>query len=367
MTHGQASDLPHGAANRNMPTIPAATLTQWIADIFQVSAVPNEAAQVVAEHLVDAEACGVPSHGVIRVPQYLQAIEQKRVIPEARLTVVRENVATAVLDGGHGFGQVMARAAMDVAIERANRAGVGVVTLTNCGHTGRLGSYTEQATRSGMAGLVMSNTGGNGQWVAPFGGLAGRLATNPISIGVPSGAADPLLMDYATSIAPEGKVRTMKTAGRSLPAGWIIDHQGRPSTNPADLYGPPRGALLPIGGHKGFGLSMLIDALAGGLSGAGCCVAADRPLDGKTDGVFLLAIRVEDFCPLAEFRDAVSRLIAHVKSSPPAAGTSEVVVPGELEFRHRAQRLQTGIPIQDATWDLLQAAAAVTGVANPFV
>lgn len=345
-----------------MPTISATTLTKWITDIFRASAVPAAAAQVVAEHLVDAEACGVPSHGVIRVPQYLRAIDEKRVIPDARLTVVRENLATAVLDGGHGFGQVMASAAMDIAIDHAQRAGVGAVTLTNCGHTGRLGSYTEQAARSGMAGLIMSNTGGNGQWVAPFGGLAGRLATNPISIAVPAQVGRPLLLDFATSVAPEGKVRTMMTAGQSLPPGWIIDHRGQPATDPAAMYGPPRGALLPFGGHKGFGLSMLIDALAGGLSGAGCCVADDQPMDGKTDGALVLAIRVEDFCPLADFRAAVTALVSHVKSCPPAPGVIEVVVPGELEFRTRAERLQTGIPIGDATWNLLCDSATHAGI-----
>jgi uncharacterized oxidoreductase len=345
-----------------MPTISSNVLTKWIAGIFQASAVPQDVAQVVAEHLVDAEACGVPSHGVMRVPQYIQAIEHRRVIPDARLIVVRENVATAVLDGGHGFGQVMASSAMDTAVARAQQTGVGAVTLKNCGHTGRLGSYTEQATRSGMAGLMMSNTGGNGQWVAPFGGLAGRLATNPISIAVPAQTGTPLLMDFATSVAPEGKVRTMQNSGQSLPAGWIVDSQGRPSTDPADLYGPPRGALLPFGGHKGFGLSMLIDALAGGLSGAGCCTAVDQPLEGQTDGALLIALRVEDFCPLDDFRAAVMRLIAHVKSSPPAAGTAEVVVPGEREFHTRAERLRTGIPIDDATWDLIRDCASGVGI-----
>jgi uncharacterized oxidoreductase len=348
-----------------MPTVSAAALTKWIVDIFQGSAIPPEPAQIVAAHLVDAETCGVSSHGVIRVPQYLQAVEQKRVIPDARLTVVRENAATAVLDGGHGFGQVMARAAMETAIERAKRAGIGAVTLMNCGHTGRLGSYSEQATRAGMAGVIMSNTGGNGQWVAPFGGLAGRLATNPLSIAVPNEAGDPLLLDFATSIAPEGRVRTLQSAGSQLPPGWIIDHRGQPSTNPADLYGPPRGALLPFGGHKGFGLSMLIDALAGGLSGAGCCIAADQPMDGKTDGVLLLAVRVEDFCPLAEFRATVARLIAHVKSSPPAPGIAEVIVPGELESRTRRTRLREGIPVYEATWDMLRQTSVRANVAVP--
>lgn len=348
-----------------MPVISSAVLTNWIGEIFQASRVPLQESQIVAEHLVDADACGVSSHGIIRVPQYVQAIEQGRVTPDARLTIVREGLATAVLDGGHGFGQVMTRAAMDIAIQRAALAGVGAVTLVNCGHTGRLGSYAEQAARLGMAGFVMSNAGGHGQWVAPFGGLAGRLATNPISIAVPTESGDPLMFDFATSIAPEGKVRSMLTAGQPIPAGWIIDHIGQSSTNPADLYGPPRGALLPFGGHKGFGLAVLIDALAGGLSGAGCCTSTDRPMEGQTDGVLLLAVKVADFCPLAEFRANVTRLIEHIKSSPAAADTVEVKVPGELESKTRRERLAHGIPIQQATWELVMQSAARAAVSIP--
>jgi uncharacterized oxidoreductase len=218
-----------------------------------------------------------------------------------------------------------------------------------------------------MAGLMMSNTGGHGQWVAPFGGLAGRLATDPFSIAVPTDSGDPLMFDFATSIAPEGKVRSLMTAGEKLPVGWVIDHQGRPSTNPADLYGPPRGALLPFGGHKGFGLSMLIDALAGGLSGAGCCTSADRPMDGKTDGVFLLAVNVADFCSLSEFQSLVTRLVEHVKASPATDSNVGVIVPGELESRTRRERLLNGIPIHSATWDLVVQCAVQAGVVVPFV
>jgi uncharacterized oxidoreductase len=216
-----------------------------------------------------------------------------------------------------------------------------------------------------MAGLMMSNTGGHGQWVAPFGGLAGRLATNPFSIAVPTKTGEPLTFDFATSIAPEGRVRSLLTAGEKLPAGWVIDHQGRPSTNPADLYGPPRGALLPFGGHKGFGLSMLIDALAGGLSGAGCCTSADRPLDGKTDGVFLLAVNVAAFCPLAEFQSLVTQLITHVRSCPSADPAVVVVIPGEMESTARLDRTKHGIPVHQATWDLISQAAARSGVEIP--
>ena len=199
-----------------------------------------------------------------------------------------------------------------------------------------------------MAALMMVNSGGCGQWVAPFGGAAGRLATNPLSLAVPTESGDPLLLDIATSVAPEGKIRTKLGAGQPIPLNWAVDHRGEPTTNPADLYGPPRGALLPFGGHKGFGLSMLVNALAGGLSGAGCCTDADRPLAGQTDGVLIVAINVSAFCRPAEFLNMIQRQIAHVKSAPPSAGTAEILVPGELEGAPAGSGCGTGFPSKTA-------------------
>jgi uncharacterized oxidoreductase len=336
-----------------MPTFSAEFLQDTTARIFQACAVPEEEAHVVGEHLVEAEACGLPSHGLLRVPQYVQAIEAGELVPGTRLRVLSETIATAVLDAGHGLGQVMAGKAMDLAIERAERVGVGVVTLRNCGHTGRLGSYTEQATRRGMLGMMMVNGGGHGQWVAPSGASAGRLATNPLSIAVRTGSSDPLVLDMATSAAPEGKIRAMLAADLQIPEGWVVDHAGRPTRNPADLYGPPRGALLPFGGHKGFGLAMLIDAMAGGLSGAGVCCDADAPLAGKGDGVFLMALQIAAFAPLGLFQQAMTRLVQHVKSAPTSAPSGEVLVPGEMEARTRQRLMREGIPVAPATWNAL--------------
>ncbi|HEV3342482.1 MAG TPA: Ldh family oxidoreductase [Pirellulales bacterium] len=337
-----------------MPTLSAELLQTTIADIFRACKAPEEEAQIVAAHLVDAEACGVVSHGLLRVPSYVEALTQGRIVPDARLRVVSEMPATLVLDGQHGFGQVMAMRAMNMAVERAEAIGASAVSLSNCSHTGRLGSYTEQAARRGMAAMMMVNSGGCGQWVTPFGGSAGRLATNPLSMAVPSEGDDPLMLDIATSVAPEGKVRAAQVAGRMLPPGWVVDHQGRPATDPAALYGPPAGALLPFGGHKGSGLSMLVDALAGGLSGAGCCTDPSAPKTGTTDGVFIVVVKVAAFQVLADFRENMGRVAQHVKSSPPSEDATEVLVPGELEARTRRRRLLEGIPVEPATWQAIE-------------
>ena len=176
------------------------------------------------------------------------------------------------LDGQLGFGQVAAGEAMTAAIQKARKSGIAAVTLRNSYHSGRIASYTCQAAREGMIGLVMVNAGGGGQSVAPFGGLERRLATNPISIAAPANDQYPVYLDIATSVAPEGKIRDYFQRGRPVPQGWITDAHGQPTTDPATFYAKPGGALLPLGGaagYKGFGLAFMIDVIAGALSGAG--------------------------------------------------------------------------------------------------
>ncbi|MCA9092920.1 MAG: Ldh family oxidoreductase [Planctomycetaceae bacterium] len=337
-----------------MPILTEQFLRDAITRTFAALGSSGEDARIVADHLVDAELCGVTSHGIIRVPQYVEGVRVGRVKPDARVRILHEGPATAGLDGGNGFGQVMVHQTVEKALALAAGSGVGIVTLVNCGHSGRLGHYTEQAARQGYLAMMFVNAGGHGQWVAPFGGIAGRLSTNPFSMAAPSGGEFPVVLDVATSIAPEGKIRTLKTEGKPVPPGWIIDHQGHPTTQAADLYGPPRGAILPFGGHKGFGLSLLIDILAGGLSGAGCCTRADAPMDGKTDGILFIALRPDPFITADRFLNQVADLVNHVKSSPPVSGVSEVMVPGELEYRQREDRRRNGIPVDEEIWQLVE-------------
>jgi len=337
-----------------MPSMTPQAARDAITRLFVSLRIPEPNAQIVADHLVDAEVAGVRSHGIMRVPQYVQALREGKIVPDAKLTVVRETGATRVLDGHGGFGQVMARQAADSAMELARTYGIGAVTLVNCSHTGRLGAYTEYVTRCGMIGLMLVNSGGHGQWVAPFGGREGRLATNPLSCAVPVAAGDPIVVDIATSVAPEGKIRAFLAGGQPVPEGWLLDNRGQPTTNPADLYATPRGALLPFGGHKGFGLAMMVEALAGGLSGAGCCADAGTPMAGKTDGVFFLAIHVSAFQAPGGFAQEMQQLVRHVKSAQPQAGFAEVLVPGEIEAKHR--RAIDHLTVEGEIWEVLRSA-----------
>lgn len=333
-----------------MPTFQAEALIDAATAVFTANGMRAVDARLVAEHLVEADLCGVTSHGLLRLPQYVGAIEQGKLVPGAELAVQATRDAVVRCDGGQGAGQVMARRAWDLVIERAREHGVGAGTLTNCYHTGRLGDYTARAARAGFAALMMVNSGGHGQWVAPFGGITGRLSTNPLSFAVPTGGPFDLVLDIATSAAPEGKIRAHAAAKRPIPEGWVIDAKGQATRDPKDLAGPPRGALLPFGGHKGFGLALIVEALAGGLSGAGCCTDPAAPLESRTDGVFLLALEASALREPAAFFAEVQAMIRHVKTAAPVPGGTEIMVSGELEGKLRRERSEGGLDISPGIW-----------------
>lgn len=348
-----------------MPTKTVQELTQLAVAIFRAMGSEQTEAEIVGRHLALANLAGHDSHGVLRIPQYVKAIRDGRIRINSHVQVVRESPAGVVLDGQLAFGQVIAVEAMRLAIEKARASAVAGVSVFNSNHVGRLAAHTQLAAESGMIGILTVNAGGAGQLVAPFGGVAPRLATNPISIAVPSpDGSPPLVLDIATSVAPEGKLRAYRQRGERVPDGWIIDHEGRPTIDPKDFYGPPAGALLPLGGpagHKGYGLALMFDILAGGLSGAGCSRPNPQPTG---DGLFLMAIDVRQFSPFEEFRARVAELVEHVKSCPPAPGFEEVLVPGEYEFRQEQKRRREGIVIEETTWAEIQAIAGELGVNN---
>ncbi|MBI3836706.1 MAG: Ldh family oxidoreductase [Planctomycetia bacterium] len=348
-----------------MPNLTHDALRRWARDCLQaVGARPSDAC-LVAHHLVDANLAGHDSHGLLRVSQYVAAVRSGDVDVASQPRIVQEMPGGVVLDGARGFGQVVAQTAVEEAIRKARATGVAAATVRNCYHTGRIGSYTEHVAAAGMVGIVMVNAGGGGQTVAPFGGLARRLATNPISIAAPSGDEFPLVLDIATSVAPEGKIRALAQQSRATPAGWMMDARGRPTTNTDDFYSPSVGALLPLGGpagYKGFGLGLMIDVLAGALSGAGC---SRKEVVEARDGMLIIAIDIARFGMLAAFQDQVRELIGYVKSSPPAPGFEEILVPGETEHGQRMNRLREGISIDDALWKQLLSLGKELEVAPP--
>jgi uncharacterized oxidoreductase len=265
-----------------------------------------------------------------------------------------------VIDGGWGWGQIIGRQAMEVAIRKASEVGVGTVFGSRCCHLGKVGDYPLMAAERGMAAVMFVNTHGGGKLVAPWGGRERRLSANPIAVAIPRRSGPPILLDISTSAIAEGKVRNMLHRGVPVPAGSIMDAEGHPTTDPAKLYGPPAGALLPFGGHKGFGLSLVTDVLAGALSGAGC----SRPEATRVANAFAAIVMDPELIRTTDaFEADVEGLVSWVKSSQLAPGFDEILIPGEPDTRERARRERDGIPLDETIWRQIVQVAQKYGVA----
>ena len=329
--------------------------------IFEAAGVPTDEAVLVADSLVDGNLCGHDSHGAVRIPQYITFMNDGKIVSGAPLIVVNETDATALLDGGWGFGQVQARRMGDIAVSKATAAGVATVSLYNCNHVGRLGEYLERIARLGFMVIGVVNNHGTGHITAPYGGWQPRLSTNPIAFAAPVAGGDPIVLDITTSVTAEGKIRVRKNKGEKVPEGWIMDNKGQFTTNAADLYTEPRGAVMPFGAevaYKGFGLSMMVDILAGGLGAGGC----SRPGPTRLGNQFtVVVIDPARFSGRDHFTQQTAELVAHCKSSKLRDGFDEILVPGEPEARCRKQRLEAGIDIDDETWRQICDAARSVG------
>ena len=348
-----------------MPTFSADKLIAFADALFRASGVPADEAERVARSLVDANLCGHDSHGMIRVPQYVEAIRDGRLKPGAAFTVIRETAAVMVVDGGKGLGQVQAHRLLDRLVPRAQGLGLAAGTLKHCGHIGRLGEYAEAAAARNMAFIASVNNHGFGRAVAPPGGIEGRLATNPLCLGAPT-KGDPVVLDIGTSVVAEGKVRVYFNKGQPVPQGWLQDHQGKPTTDPSVLYKDPRGTLLPLGGnqaYKGFGISLLLDMFTGGLSGAPCSTPGAPNL--SANAVVFIVLDIAQFAGADHFLSEVTNLAANVRECPRCEGVPDITLPGDPERREKAKRLKAGITLDDGTWGQLDKLAASLSVARP--
>ena len=278
-----------------MPKIKAENLRHFSQALLAKGGFTQAEAGIVADSLVAADLRGYASHGVMRLPFYVQMIADEVIQSEAPLEILQEGVARLVADAHWGIGQVQASLLVSKLTEKVQQQGLAVGTLRQCGHIGRLGAYCEEAAESNLVSMVMVNSHGAVVRVAPPGGKAPRLSTNPLAIGVPNGES-PLILDFSTSVTAEGKVRVKQIAGEACPPGWLIDSDGQPTTNPNALYAEPPGSILPVGGpqaYKGFGLGLMIDILCGALSGG--LVAREKPFDKKGNCVFMLLLDPEAF------------------------------------------------------------------------
>ena len=320
-------------------------LEETCTSIMRAAGAPGPDARLVADHLVQNDVIGHHSHGVIRLWDYIEAIQQGDLVPGALPRVVGETPTTARIDGNWNFGQVVATFATGLAIEKARTAGVSVVTMRRVKHIGRLGRYAEQVAAAGLVSMIFTNGGGHGINQAPFRGTERRLCSNPLAISLPSGLAGPFLLDFATSVAAEGKVRMYGARGTPAPAGWIIDSDGSPSTDPGDFAAG--GALLPLGraeGHKGYALAFMVELLAGVMSGGG--ISGDPARSFSNDSM-IIVIDPELFVPMAELEARSLVLTEHLKDTRLADESQPVLYPGEKEAEARLANRERDIELPE--------------------
>lgn len=341
------------------------SLTTFAAELLVAGGASSDEARTVARSLVDANLCGYDSHGVMRIPFYVDGLAAGETVSGVDLLVMNESPTRLVADAQWGFGRVQAGRLIDRLMHKAEREGIGVGTLIHASHVGRLGEYCEIAAAANLVSLVMVNTHGAARRVAPPGGKSPRLGTNPLAMGVPC-EREPLVLDFSTSATAEGKVRVKKIAGESVPAGWLLDSDGRPTTDPNALYANPPGSILPMGGdqaYKGFGLALMIDIFAGALSGGLC--SREKPITPKGNCAFFLLLSPDQFGGAEHFASEVGQLARFVRECPRRDGVNEILLPGDPERRSQVRRSETGIVLDDENWTELVKLGARLGVSSP--
>lgn len=324
--------------------------------------VPREDAQEVAGCLLQADLRGVDSHGMIRLPVYADRIRKGVVNPRPVPRIVRTDGATALLDGDNGLGAVVGSRGMEKAIARASNAGVAFVGVRHTNHFGIAAFYVQKAVRQGMIGCAASNAPPH---MAPFGGRARFLGTNPLSVGIPTGKQPPLIFDASTSVVARGKVIVAAKEGKSIPSGWAIDRDGNPTT---DAKAALAGSVLPFGGPKGSAISLLIDVLCGVLTGSAFALTLNtlENLEAEQNlGHVFVAMRTDIFLTAEDFAARMDDLLQTLKSSPPAPDAEQVLAPGEIEQRNEARNLKLGVPLLPTVVDQLVALGAELNVSFP--
>jgi uncharacterized oxidoreductase len=345
-----------------MPVVQADQLIEIAKGLLQAAGASAEEAATVARYNIGANLVGHDSHGIILIPTYIERIKVGHIVPGAPFTVKEESPTTSVIDGNWGFGYVVTDRAMRHTIDKARKQNVAATTVFRQSHIGRLASYPLMAAREGMIALITADSGRSAKAVAPFGGAKARLGTNPLCFAIPSNLEGPLFFDMATSAAAAGKVNVATARGEQVPQGWLIDAEGKPTTDPTVLR--KGGALLPLGGaegYKGYGLSTIVEILSGLLTGLGFGV---EPSGRHNDGCFIAVFNVAAFRNLDTFRQEVTEFAQYLKSTPTAQGFTEVFYPGEVEFRREQERRKNGIPVEDATWKKLHDLATGYGLAD---
>ena len=338
-------------------------LTAIVTKIIRAAGSNQREAELVAANLVEANLTGHDSHGVGMLPRYIEVALAGGLRPNQHPTIEFDTGPLLRVDGNTGYGQVIGMESMELAIARAHQHGVCVASLTNCHHLGRIGHWAEQCLEAGLVSVHFVNVLPR-PVVAPFAGRDGRFSTNPFCVGIPLKDQPPFLLDFATSRIAAGKVRVAYNKGEVLQPDTLLDAGGDPTTDPRHLVVDPLGALLPFGEHKGYGLAMACELLAGAVAGG---KTLHQAADGRKQIINnMLSILIDpriygtqDVCA-----QQAAAFVAWVKASPPRAG-QEVLIAGDPERRTKAQRSAHGIPVDNTTWNEIRAAAGRVKVTIP--
>jgi LDH2 family malate/lactate/ureidoglycolate dehydrogenase len=335
-------------------------LQHFVTQVYARAGVPAGDAELMANSLVQAELWGHQSHGVLRMPWYLERLRRGSMNPVTQIETVRDIGAVAVLDGRDGVGQVIGKQAMELGIRKARAHGVGTVAVRHSNHFGTLMYFTRMAAQAGCIAFLTSN---GGPAMAPWGGAKRKIiGTNPWSIGTPAGDHAPMLLDMANTGVARGKIYLAKQRRESIPEGWALDAEGAPTTDPEAAI---NGLILPMAQHKGYAIATMVDVLSGVLSGSRFLSAVNGPYHyDKKSGVghFLTVYDVEAFMPAGEFHERMNAFIAEIKSQPLAKGFDEIFYPGEMEDRAETRNRLNGLNVPLDTWADLARAAQEQGL-----
>ena len=338
----------------------ASSLRAFCEEVFLSCGMARDDAAIVADSLVQANLRGVDSHGVTRVGIYVKRLKMGLVNPHPDVEVTQESAATLLVDGDNGMGQVVAVRALDLGLDKAKESGGVSIGIRHSNHYGAGAYYVQRAVARDAIAFAYSNAPPT---MAPWGGVDPYIGTNPYAYGVPAGEYRPIILDMATSIVARGKVILAAESNEPIPEGWAIDKEGNPTTDAQEAL---EGSVLPFGGPKGYALSLMIDIMAGALTGAGFGPRINSMYDNFDEpqnvGAFFQLIDISRFTDPATFKVRVDRMIEEIKSSRKAAGTEEIFLPGEIEFRKEKERMAAGVPVGAETFADLREVGKSCGV-----
>jgi hydroxycarboxylate dehydrogenase B len=334
-------------------------MRDFVTDIFAKAGSNPREAQLIAEQLVEANLAGHDSHGVGSIPVYIRNARSGDLPLNQALSVALESGPLLVCDGHGGAGQVMGHEAIARAIAVAQEHGACILGLRNSHHLGRIGHWAAQCAAAGLVSIHFVNVI-SAPAVAPFGGTAARLGTNPFAVGIPRSGERPIIIDFATSKLAVGKVRVALNQGKSLPGGVLLTPDGQPTTDPAKLFGNPRGVLLPFGEHKGWGLGLACELLGAALTG-GATQAGPKSRDAVINSMLSILVSPHRLGTEDSYFAEIARFTAWAQSGE----NRDVLLPGDVEAATRTQRMASGIPIDAKSWSDIVRSAAEVGAEPP--